>query len=146
MDPAYISALAALAGSLIGGMTSFGTSWLSKRVEFTSEQLAHGLIRREELYRDFIEEASRWYAHAYEHNDPALSNFVHLYALVSQMRVLSNATIVESADTVVRRIIETYRAPNQSFATVEELIDDEAMNPLAAFANACREELRAFRP
>lgn len=146
MDPAYLSALAALAGSLIGGMTSLGTSWLSKRVEFTSEQLAHSLIRREQLYRDFIEEASRWYAHAYENNDPALSNFVRLYALVSQMRVVSGTAVVESADTVVRRIIETYRAPNRGFSTVVELLDDAAMNPLAAFANACREELLSLRP
>jgi hypothetical protein len=28
MDPAYISALAALAGATIGGLTSFSTSWL----------------------------------------------------------------------------------------------------------------------
>ena len=29
MNPAYISALAALAGAAIGGLTSFGTAWLT---------------------------------------------------------------------------------------------------------------------
>jgi hypothetical protein len=29
MNPAYISALAALAGSIIGGLTSLATSWLA---------------------------------------------------------------------------------------------------------------------
>ena len=33
MDPAYISAIAALAGSAIGGLTSLAASWLSQNVQ-----------------------------------------------------------------------------------------------------------------
>ena len=33
LNPAYISALAALAGALIGGLTSFATSWLTQRAQ-----------------------------------------------------------------------------------------------------------------
>jgi len=67
---------------------------------------------------------------------------VNLYALVSKMRVLSSPRIAAHADRVVRVIIETYLAPNKTFRDVVEIVDNEAMDPLRAFSNACREELR----
>jgi hypothetical protein len=143
MDTAYISAFAALAGSTIGGLTSLAASWLTQHVQFTTQQLARDRSTREDLYKDFIEEASRWYADAYEHDNAKVSNLVNLYALVSRMRVVSSPRIVESADRVVRTIIEAYRRPNKTFLDVEEIIDNEAMNPLRDFSNACREEVLA---
>ena len=142
MDPAYYSAFAALAGSAIGGLTSLGASWLTQYVQFRAQQLTHDVGRREELYKNFIEEASKWYADAYEHDKPEISNLVSLYALVSRMRVLSSPAIVENADKVIRVIIETYLAPNKSFRDLVELVRSDAMDPLRGFSNACREELR----
>jgi hypothetical protein len=142
MDPAYITAFAALAGSMIGGLTSLAASWLSQHVQVREQQLAQNLIRREELYKDFIEEASKLYVDAYEHDQAEVSNLINLYALVSRMRVLSSPPVVESADRAVRKIIETYLAPNKTFRDVPEILDNEAMNPLREFSNACREELR----
>jgi len=142
MDPAYFSAFAALAGSAIGGLTSIATSWLTQRVQFSAEQRKRDLDTRHELYRHFIEEASKWYADAYEHDNAKVSNLVDLYSLVSRMRILSSPKVVEAADKVVRMIIETYRGPNKTIAEVEELLDNAALNPLFDFSRACREELR----
>jgi hypothetical protein len=141
MDTAYISALAALAGSAIGGLTSLAASWLTQHVQFSAQERASNLSRREDLYKSFIEEASRLYADAFAHDQAEVSNLVNLYALVSRMRVLSSPRIVENADKVVRVIIETYLAPNRSFRDVREILDNDAMNPLRDFSNACREEL-----
>ena len=113
MDPAYFSAFAALAGSTIGGLTSLTASWLTQHVQFRAQQRASDLSRREELYKDFIEEASRLYADAFAHDQAEVVNLVNLYALVSRMRVRSSPRIVETADRVVRVIIETYLAPNK---------------------------------
>ena len=143
MDSAYISAIAALAGSMIGGLTSLAASWLTQRVQFDAQQRASNLSRRADLYRDFIKEASIWYADAYQHDEPEVSNLVNLYALVSTMRVLSSPRVVENADRVVRIIIETYLATNKGFDEVTEVLDNEAMNPLLDFSNACREDLGA---
>jgi hypothetical protein len=88
MDSAYISAFAALAGSAIGGLTSLTASWLTQRVQFSAQQLAHDIARREELYKDFIDQASQCYADAFEHSEPDVSKLVRLYALVSRMRFL----------------------------------------------------------
>ena len=62
MDSATISALAALSGAAIGGVTSFGTSWLSQQTQAKVQARAHKLSQREELYKHFIEKASKAYA------------------------------------------------------------------------------------
>jgi hypothetical protein len=141
MDSAYFSAFAALAGSAIGGVTSLAASWLTQHVQFRAQQYAKDMSRREELYKTFVEEASRWYADAYEHDNPKVSNLVNLYALVSRMRIVSSPKVLENADRVVRVIIETYGRPNKTFRDVTEIIDNDAMNPLRDFSDACREEL-----
>jgi hypothetical protein len=64
MDVAYISALAALAGSVVGGLTSGLTAWLSQRVQATAGQLAREMWRRDDLYKDFIIAASKTYGDA----------------------------------------------------------------------------------
>jgi hypothetical protein len=101
MEPAYISAFAALAGSAVGGLTSLTASWLTQRTQVMVQQLAHDITRREELYKDFIEEASKLYADAMEHDKPDASKVVRLYALVSRMRVLSSPSVIENADRVM---------------------------------------------
>jgi hypothetical protein len=142
MDAAYVSAIAALAGSTIGGLTSLATSWLTQRQQFRSQQLGHALSKREELYTLFIEEAVRLYTDAYEHDKADASKLVNLYALASKMRVMSSPPIVESADGVIRTIIETYLAPNKTLRDAAEILDNEALNPLRDFSNAARAELR----
>jgi len=65
MDIAYISALSALAGSVVGGLTSGITTWLGLRAQMRAGQLAHNKSQREDLYRDFIVAAiaSVWQCH-----------------------------------------------------------------------------------
>lgn len=141
MDTAYISAFAALAGSLVGGLTSVTGSWLSQYAQLRARQQTDELNRREDLYKRFIDEASRLYADALEHSEARVSNLIELYSLISMMRVLSSPCIVAHAERVVRAIVETYLAPNRTFRDVTELLDKD-MDPLLDFSHACREELR----
>jgi hypothetical protein len=144
MEPGYISAVAALAGSLIGGLTSLGASWLNQHVQFKTQEFAHDVHRREVLYRDFIQEASKMYADAYEHSEAEVSKLVNLYALIGQMRVRSSPKIVAAADDVLRLIVETYLAPNRTFKEITKMLGNQAMDPLREFGEACREELRGL--
>lgn len=143
MDSAYVSAFAALAGSAIGGFTSLTASWLTQRVQFSAQQLAHDIARREELYKDFIDQASQCYAHAFEHSEVDASSLVRLYAVVSRMRILSSAQVVEQADRIMRLIIDTYGAPNQTIREVANNVTAGHLDPLRDFSEACRNELRA---
>src|SRR5215471_17321130 len=125
MDTAFVSALAALAGSVIGGLTSLAASWLTQHAQFKAQQLQHDIGRREDMYRDFINGASKLYTEAYATTDAEPSKLVNLYALISRMRILSSPKIVEQADRVARVIVETYLAPNKTFADVRELLDNQ---------------------
>jgi hypothetical protein len=145
VNPAYLSALAALAGSLIGGLTSIVATWLTYHAQSRAQRDAQDLSTRQELYRNFIEEASRLYADAFERDDPKISDLVNLYALVSRMRVLSSSKTVESADAIVRRVIATYLEPNKTFRDLKEIVERDPMDPLREFSTACREELREGR-
>ena len=144
MDAAYVSALAALAGAAIGGLTSFATSWVTQRAQARAQQLAHKLTRREELYKNFVEEASKLYADSLVHETADVSQLVRLYAMISMMRALSPTTIVEAADKVARMIVNTYLAPNKTFPELRDMVNSGAIDPLRDFSEACREELQRF--
>ena len=141
MDAAFFSGLAALAGSIIGGLTSLGATWLTQHSQLGAQRFARNLERRETLYKDFINEASRLYADAFEHDRTELSNLVRLLAMISQMRVVSSPRIVEYADRVARLIMETYVAPNKTFSDLASTLESHMVDPLRLFSEACREEL-----
>ena len=145
MDVAYISALSALAGSVVGGMTSGLTTWLSQRAQARAELLAHKIARREDLFRDFIVTASKAYGSAIVSNEPDIQDVVALYAMISRMRIQSSPQTVACADKVMRITIETYFAPNKTIRELNELIKNgTGIDPLKDFAEAAREDLRAF--
>jgi hypothetical protein len=145
MDAAYISAISALAGSVIGGLTATLTTWLGQRSQARAGQIAHDLARREDLIRDFIIAASKTYGDAIINSEPKMPEIVDLYAMVNRMRVLNMPRSVDRADEVMRSIIETYFAPNRTLADLRELVKtSQAVDLLKDFAEAAREELRPF--
>jgi hypothetical protein len=144
MNEAYLPALAALAGSAIGGITSLATTWLAQHGQAKTQQMAQDRVKRETLFGQFIDEASVLYADAFAHDGTDLSKLSKLYALISRMRLLSSTSIVDHAEKVVAMIVTTYLAPNKTFRDVVELRESGAINPLKEFSEACREELREF--
>jgi hypothetical protein len=97
MTPEYIPAVSALAGSMIGGVTSLTAAWLTQRHQATAERLTQEKSRRQKLYKEFIEEASKLYADALAHNQAEISDFVKVYALITRMRVLSSLQTIEKS-------------------------------------------------
>jgi hypothetical protein len=147
MDVAYISALSALAGSVIGGMTSGITSWLNQRSVARAGQLEHELVRRQELYRDFILAASKAYGEALVVSEPKIEELIALYAMISRMRVMSSPNIVACAERVLLKTTDAYFEPNQTVAELRELIrTGTGVDPLKDFAESVREEGRRLGP
>jgi hypothetical protein len=147
MDMAYISALSALAGSGVGGLTSGLTTWLSQRAQARAGQLAHEMSRRDDLYKDFIVAASKAYGDALMSNEPQVPELVALSALISRMRVLSSPRTVASAEKIMDATLIAYFAPNKTIRELHELMKSGAgIDPLKDFSEAAREELGAFTP
>ena len=145
MDVAYLSALSALAGSVVGGLTSGIMALLSQRAQSRAGHLAHSLSQREDLYRDFIVAASKAYGEAIISNEPQIQDLIALYAMVSRMRALSSPQLAACAEKVMTTTIETYFAPNKTIPELHALMKNgTAVDPLKDFAEATREELRMF--
>ena len=142
MEPAYLSAFAALAGSAIGGLTTLTASWLTQRVQVGAQQLAHDVSRREELYKAFIELASKSYAHALQNTEVDVARIVRLYALVSRMRMMASQPVVDQANAVMQMIMDTYHAPNRSISEEDASLRVGGLDPLLNFSHACRDEFR----
>jgi hypothetical protein len=145
MDVAYISALSALAGSVIGGMTSGFTTWLNQRYQTRVGQIAHELEQRQGLYADFISAASKAYADALATSEPKIHELISLYAMISRMRLVSSPAIIACAERVLLETTGAYFEPNRTVPELRELIrSGVGVDPLKDFAEAVRNELRGF--
>ena len=56
MDASIISALSALGGATIGGLTSVVGAWWTQQTQVTEQELAQDKLRRQDLYKEFIED------------------------------------------------------------------------------------------
>jgi len=144
MEVAYISALSALAGSVIGGVTSTGMTWLQQLAQARVLERSQDFSRREDLYREFIAAASTTYGEALVSSEPQIQKLVGLYSMISRMRVLSDPLTAACADEVMLNIVDTYFKPNRSLRELRDLIKDggSAIDPLKDFSEAARRELR----
>jgi hypothetical protein len=145
MDAGYISAISALAGSTIGGLASFATTWITHHSQIRAAQLVQDRGRREALYGEFIREASKLFGDAFEHDleDPA--KMVELYAIVSKIRLFGDERTLEEAEKVMRVIGATYFAPNKELRQFADIAREGELDPLYAFSVACRAELKLAR-
>jgi UTP:GlnB (protein PII) uridylyltransferase len=141
MDAGYISTVAALAGSLIGALASFATSWVNQASQARAAQRAQDQARREALYGDFIREASHLFIDAFEHELEDPSKLVHLYAIVSTLRLFGHPRTLQAAEEVMTRIGATYFEPNKELRRFADIARAGDLDPLYAFSQACRDEL-----
>src|SRR5690242_21948413 len=111
MDTVYVSALAALGGSAIGALASIGTSWLTQRYQNQSQRAAEKSARLEQIFGEFIDQASRVFADALTHQLEDPSTLVPLYATVGKLRLYASSKTVASADAVMSRILEHILVP-----------------------------------
>ena len=126
MNPVYVSAFAALAGSLIGGLTTFATAWATQRQQANVQWLLQEKTRRQELYQQFIEDASKLYVDALIHDQVPIPSLVGLYASMNKMKVVSTSNqikiqddkemkrLAEALDLIRELVVELERSRPQS--------------------------------
>ena len=144
MDSAYISAFAALAGTAIGGLASFATSWVTQQAQTRAQRIAAERDARAALFGRFLDEAAKLYSDALQNRRDDVTALMGIYGLTNRIRLVSSQEVVDAADTVVRIIVDTYQAPNMTMAEMRENWIDCHIDPLRDFAEACRKELRTF--
>jgi hypothetical protein len=140
MESGYITALAALGGAALGGLTSFATSWTTLRVQMKAQRSESSKSKRQKLYKAFIDGAAKSYGDALINDKLETTGLIDLHALVSRMRVVSSQRVIESAIKVVRVITDTYNQPNKTPEEIEAMISDGSVDILLSFSEACRDE------
>ena len=141
MDAAYVPVLSALAGSAIGALSSLATTWLTQNAQHRLAYLNQQRAKREALYSEFIDEASRLFADALSHEMEDLSKVVHLYSIQNKIRLFASQEIVDRAREVVDAIIAAYYAPSRKFTRADEIIGHKELDVLGAFSESCRADL-----
>ena len=141
MDSSVISATSALLGAAIGGSASFLASLTTQRAQMRSQWLTQERLRRQDLYREFVEEASKCYIDALQHDKGDIPSLVLLYTKIGRMRILSQPNVIDSAEWVARKILDTYLEPDKSFPQLREMAENNSIDILGDFTKACREEL-----
>lgn len=145
MDASIITAVAALTGSLIGGLTTFATTWFTHRYQATRERTAKEIAKRETLYGDFINEATRVGIDAIQRDIDSLSELTQLLALMNRIRLTSSDEVLAAAEAVLIEIGEMYIGGNKTPREVFEEARKQGNptpDPLREFSEACRRELQ----
>jgi hypothetical protein len=145
VDASIITALSALTGAAVGGLTSGIANWLNHRSQVRAQWLLHEKSRRQILYRDFIEEASKCYIDALQHDEADIPGLVGLYAKLSRMRSLSSRPVIHRAEEVARKIMDTYLEPDRTFIQLREMAMDGSIDLLHSFSDACHDEFEEMR-
>src|SRR5260370_33318746 len=133
-----------LGGAGVGGLTSFGSSWTTLHAQMKAQRLANSKSTRQELYKQFIDEASRTYADALVHDALDVSRLVGIYSLVSRMRVLSSEKVIERAASIAILITDTYLQPHKKPTQLQAMMHDGGVDPLRDFSEVCRSELESY--
>ena len=124
MDAAYVSAFAALGGSVVGGLISGVAMWRAQRYQSQAGQRAHQITYREELFRDFIVAASKAYGRALMSNEPDLQDIIGMFSLINIMQFLCLPATTACAQHVTDVAIETYKAYGRALMSNEPDLQD----------------------
>ena len=94
------------------------------------------------FYKEFIQEASKCYVDALEHEKPHVPLLVVLYSKISRMRVISSPQVLAAAEEVLSRIVDVYFEPPVVFSTaqVSSMLQDGLVDVLRDFSRCCRAE------
>ncbi len=100
--------------------------------------------RQETLYGDFIEQASKTYADALEHNIENAVQLAPLSTLVNRIRLFAPEKIVETSEAVLFKTMEAYLAPNIKVRDFHDPGRGRNLDILREFSAACRKELQSM--
>ena len=145
MDPAVLSASAAVLGSLAGGAASLATVWLSQKTQAKRESVQVETRKREQLYADFLTECSKLALDALDHTIDRPETLQLVYTLVNRIRLTSSDAVLHAGEAAIQEILARYREPKIPIEKLRNMTLAEIHDPLKAFSEACRDELQLLR-
>ena len=145
MDVTTVSAMAGVCGSLVGGGATVATAWLTQKTLSKREIMGAEIRGREALYGDFIHECSKQVIASFERTLDDPQTLSSVYELINRIRLCASDAVLAEAEHVLQSLMEQYFAPNLSVQEVRALAKSASADPLKAFGEACRAELKSMR-
>lgn len=149
VDPgALLSQVSGLLGALIGGGATLAVAVYNQRSEERVQRVANEVGRRETVYADFLESASKLLLNAFTHDGIELGgDEQHLIGLINRMRLFAPPDVIQGAEAVVRALLEISLKPSvemRQLAT-QALTKSPEPDPLLKFSLTCRADLERVR-
>ena len=120
------------------------TSWIGQRHQTKEQRFLKEKSERQTLYKQFVNEASKLYIDALEHNTTEIPKLIDIYATINRIRIMSSSHVAKEANEALREIIDAYSKENRTFSDIKESIRGGYPDPLQKFSEACHKELSEF--
>jgi hypothetical protein len=144
IDPALLSAVAALVGALVGGGASLAAAIYTQRYQDRLQRVARETAKRETVYADFIMNGSKLLLNAYVHDNITLdANAQDLVGIANRMRLFAPPSVIHEAEAVIKGLIEISLKPSVDLRklAITELSKNANSDLLLPFSLACRADL-----
>ena len=145
MDTSTITVISGLVGTLVGGSATVATAWVTQRTFNRRELIRVEMSKRETLYGEFIGECSRLLVDALTHTLENPETLLAGYALLNRIRLCASPAVLAEGERLLRRITDQYFSNNLTIDNVRSIVRSDDADPLFAFGEACRAELRLMR-
>jgi hypothetical protein len=145
MDVTWVSAMAGVLGSVVGGSASIGTAWLTQRSQNVRELLRDEMHKREDLYGEFVGEVAKLLVDAFTHTLEKPETLLRAYALVNRIRLCASPAVLQEAERLMVRITDQYFSDNLTVEEMRRIARTTEADPLRSFGEACRAELGSMR-
>ena len=144
MDASIVTGFAAVLGSLTGASAAVATTWMAERARTLREISQAETAKREALYGDFITEASRLVADAFDHTLDRPDKLVKLFSTLSRIRLLASGAVLEAAEQCCTHIVELYAKPIRRIDELQSALRSGELAVFRKFSDACRTELQRY--
>ena len=140
-----VALFSASAGSLVGASATVATAWVTQRTLNRRELVREEIRARETLYGQFISECAKLLMDAFTHTLEKPETLLSLYGAINRVRLCASPAVLREAERLLRRITDQYFSPNLTVEEMRQLASSSESDPLKAFGEACRSELKALR-
>jgi hypothetical protein len=145
VDNTFITAMAGVLGSLVGGTATAATAWVTARTHGKRQLIAAEMKKREAIYGEFINECCERAMDSFKRSLDKPEILLKTYELLNRIRLCASDTVLQEAERAMAMIMNQYSASNLSLDEMRAVMRKGAnVDPLRPFAEACRAELKAM--
>ncbi len=144
MDSSLVSTAAGLMGAIIGGLTSFMTSWVTQNVQARNQRLVAETNRRQDLYGAFMDELATVYASALRAEAVNYGDLAKLFSLNGRITLVGSSAVIDSAGSAMKFVVDLYLGPPRTPQEMRAMMDQSSADAIGDFARACRQEMQAM--